>query len=105
MKNVDGNKKCLNLGPQMPDLGIFGLKLENNSVIFEIGTLEIAYLLNLALKQKWLNLESRMPYLDSFDHKCLISVFLGENVKNTSHVKLALSNFSNPKTFLKKKNT
>ena len=36
----------------MPDLGIFGLKLENNSVIFEIGTLEIAYLLNLALKQK-----------------------------------------------------
>ena len=68
----------------MPDLGIFGLKLENNSVIFEISTLEIVYLQNFALKQKWLNLESKMPYQDSFDKKCFISVFLGKNVKNTS---------------------
>ena len=68
----------------MADLGIFGLEFENNIVIFEISTLEFVYLQNLALKQKWLNLKSKMPYLGSFDQKCLISVFLGENVKNTS---------------------
>ena len=69
---------------KIADLGIFGLEFENNFVIFEITALEFVYLQNLALKQKWLNLESKMPYLSSFDKKCLISVFLGENVKNTS---------------------
>ena len=38
------NQKCLNLGPKMPDLCIFGLEFENNIVIpalfmFEIGVL------------------------------------------------------------------
>ena len=28
----------------MPDLGIFGLEIENNIVIFEISTLEFFYL-------------------------------------------------------------
>ena len=35
-----GNKKCLNLGPNMPDLGVFGLEFENNIALFEISTLE-----------------------------------------------------------------
>ena len=33
-------KKCLNLGPNMPDLGIFGAEFEKYIVIFEISTLE-----------------------------------------------------------------
>ena len=32
----------LNLGPKMPDLGIFGLEFENNIVKLEISTLEFA---------------------------------------------------------------
>ena len=50
MKNVVGNKKCLNSGPKMLDLGIFGLEIENNIVIFDIGTLEFVYWENLAQK-------------------------------------------------------
>ena len=47
-----------------------------------------------------------MPYLGSFDEKCLIWVFLGKNFKKlASYLKLAASNFSNCKVFLKKKNT
>ena len=34
-------QKCLNLGPKISFLGIFGLGFENNIVIFEISTLEI----------------------------------------------------------------
>ena len=33
-------KKSLNSGPDMPDLGILGVKLENNIVIFEMSTIE-----------------------------------------------------------------
>ena len=33
-------KKNLNSGPDMPDLGILGVKLENNIVIFEMSTIE-----------------------------------------------------------------
>ena len=39
-ENSRKNKKCLSLGPQMPDLSTFGLEFENNIVIFEISTLE-----------------------------------------------------------------
>ena len=58
--------KCLHLGPKMPDLDIFGLEFENNFVIFEISTLEFAYLQNFAEKQKCLNLGPKMPYLGIF---------------------------------------
>ena len=34
--------KSLNLGPKMPDLGIFGLEFENDIAIFEISMLEFA---------------------------------------------------------------
>ena len=34
-------QKSLNLGPKMPYLGIFGLEVENNNVIFEISSLEL----------------------------------------------------------------
>ena len=40
LTNFTKKQKCLNLGPEMPDLGIFGLELENNIVIFEISTIE-----------------------------------------------------------------
>ena len=36
------NKKSLNLGPKIIDLGIFGLGFENNIFIFEISTLDFA---------------------------------------------------------------
>ena len=35
-------QKCLNQGPKMPYLGVFGLEFENNIVIFEISTLKFA---------------------------------------------------------------
>ena len=49
----------------MPDLGIFGLELENNIVIFEIS----ANLSNCKIsrkKQKYLNLGPKMPYMSIF---------------------------------------
>ena len=33
-------QKCLNLGPKMPDLGIFGVEFLKGIVIFEISTLK-----------------------------------------------------------------
>ena len=32
LQNFPKKQKCLNLGPKMPDLGIFGLEFENNTV-------------------------------------------------------------------------
>ena len=40
LENLMKKQKFLNLGPKMPDLGIFCLEIENNNVIFEISTLE-----------------------------------------------------------------
>ena len=40
LQNFTEKQKCLNLGPEMPDLGNFGQEFENNIVIFEISTLE-----------------------------------------------------------------
>ena len=71
-------QKCLNLGPNMPYLGIFGLDLKKKTiVIFEISTLKFVSLENFAEKKKCLNLGSKMSYLGIFDQKCLICVFLG----------------------------
>ena len=42
LQNFTEEQKCLNLGPKMPDFGIFGLEFEKNIVIFEISTLEFA---------------------------------------------------------------
>ena len=67
----------------MLDLGNFGLKLENNIVIFEISTLKFFYLQILVEKQKCLNLGPKLPYLGVFQQKCLIWVFIGKNFKNT----------------------
>ena len=39
--------KCLNLGPKMPYLGIFGLEFEKNIVIYEISVLEFVLLQSL----------------------------------------------------------
>ena len=33
--------KCLNVGPKMPYLGIFGLEFKKTIVIFEISTFEL----------------------------------------------------------------
>ena len=40
LENFTKKQKCLNLGPKMPDLGIFGLEFENNFAIFEISQLK-----------------------------------------------------------------
>ena len=50
----------------MPYLGIFGLLFSKTIVIFEINTLELVYLQNVAKKQKCLNLGPKMPYLGIF---------------------------------------
>ena len=74
-------QKSLNLGLKIPDLGIFRQKLDNHIVIFEISTLEFAYLQNFG-KKIW-------------DQKCVISVFLGWNLKITlSYLKSKPSNLS-----------
>ena len=50
----------------MPALSILGLEFENNIVIFEISTLKFVQWQNFAGKQKYLNLEPKMPYLGNF---------------------------------------
>ena len=47
MQNFVKKQKCLNLGPKMPDLGIFGLEFENNMVKFQISAVEFPYLQNI----------------------------------------------------------
>ena len=44
LQNFTKKEKCLNLGPKMSDLCIFGLEFQSNSVIFEISTLKFVYL-------------------------------------------------------------
>ena len=39
-ENFTEKQKCLNLGPEMPDLCIFGLEFESNIITFEISTLQ-----------------------------------------------------------------
>ena len=41
LQNFTKKQKCLNSGPKKLDLGILGLELENNIVIFEISTLKL----------------------------------------------------------------
>ena len=40
LQNFTKKQKCQNLGPKMPDLGIFGYSPKNNIAVFEISTLE-----------------------------------------------------------------
>ena len=40
LQSFTKKQKCLNLGPKMPDLCVFGLEFENNIVIFEISPLK-----------------------------------------------------------------
>ena len=42
LQNFTKTQKCLNLGTKRPDLGSFGVELEDNLIIFEINTLEFA---------------------------------------------------------------
>ena len=53
-------QKLLNLQPKLPDLGIFGLKLENN-VISEISVLKFVLMHTLVQKRKCLYLGQKMP--------------------------------------------
>ena len=47
---ISGKNKCLNFGPKMPYLGIFGLELENNIIMFKVSTLEFVKLRNIVKK-------------------------------------------------------
>ena len=49
MQNFMKKQKCLNLGPKMPYLGIFGLKFERKKKI-EISILEFVLLQSLVQK-------------------------------------------------------
>ena len=40
LQNFTKKQKCQNLGPKMPDLGIFGYSPKNSIAVFEISTLE-----------------------------------------------------------------
>ena len=53
----------------MPNLGILGLKFENNIVIFEISTLELVYLQNLAKKRKFCKSHKRIIMIELFFSK------------------------------------
>ena len=44
-------QKCLNLGPKIPYLGIFGLKVSEDIAIFEISTLEFVEVQNFTRKE------------------------------------------------------
>ena len=46
-QNFAKKQKCLNLGPKMPHLSIFGLEFEKTNVLFEISTLKF-------VKSEWL---------------------------------------------------
>ena len=61
----------------MSYLGIFGQKLKKTIVIFEISTLKFVYLKMFMEQQQCQSLGPKVPYLDIFDRKCLIWVFLG----------------------------
>ena len=84
-------QKCQDLGPKMPYLGIFdqkyyiwvflGHNFKRTIVIFQISTLKFEYLQNFTKKQKCQNLGPKMPYLDIFDQKRYIWVFLNHNFK------------------------
>ena len=74
--------KMPKLGPKMPALAIFKLKVEKNNAIFETSTLKFAWMQNFAENQKCLNLRPKMPYLSIFDQKYPIWVFLGKNFQN-----------------------
>ena len=54
-------KKCLNDGPKMNDLGIFGQEFKNNIVVSEISTFKFVYLQIFTKKPKCLNLGPEMP--------------------------------------------
>ena len=53
----------------MPYLGISGLEVKNNIVMFEISTLKYAKLQNFMKKQKCLNLGPKMSYLSTFEQE------------------------------------
>ena len=52
MQNFTKKQKCLNVGPKIHNLGIFGLEFEKNIVIFEISTLKFVCMQNFTKKQK-----------------------------------------------------
>ena len=56
-------QQCLNLGPKIPYLDIFGQEFLKNYVIFEISTLKFVYLQNFTEKQKCQNLGPKTPDL------------------------------------------
>ena len=62
LRNFVEKWKCLNLGPKIPYLGIFGLEFENNVVIFEITTLELVKLGNFVKKWKCLNFGPKIAW-------------------------------------------
>ena len=59
-------QKCLDLGPKVPYLGIFGVEFWKTIVIFEISTLKFVYLPNFARQQNYLNFGPKVPYLGIF---------------------------------------
>ena len=105
LQNFTKKSKCLNLGPHMPDLGIFGFAVENKIVISEISIIEFVSLQNFAEKQKCLN----------SGPKCLAWVFLTKNalfgyfwariLKTFVLFKSAPSNLRTCKILWKNKNT
>ena len=74
------------------------------SYIFEISTLQFVEFDKFRGKTKMPKFGTKMPYLGIFDQKCMISVFLGWNLKTIlSYLKSAPSNLSNCKVLHKKK--
>ena len=73
--------KMPKIGTKSDLFGYFGLEFRKTIVIFKISTFELVQLKNFVKKQKCQILGPKMPYLDIFDQKCLLWVFLGKNFK------------------------
>ena len=62
----------------MFDLDIFGLKFENNIIIFDISTLKFFQLQNFVEKRKCLKLGPKMPYWGTFGLECSKAIVIFE---------------------------
>ena len=67
MQNFATNLNCLNFRPEMPYLGIFGIKFQKTIIIFETSNRKFVILEKLPKKQNWRKLAPKMDYIGIFE--------------------------------------
>ena len=73
MEIIPQKKGKINLGPKMPNLGIFEIKFRKTIATFEISTLKFS------LRNFWDGIRKLLLYLNP--GKCLVWIFLRLNLK------------------------